>query len=370
VTRPATDAASATDGRPHVLVASWLGSSNLGDELLFRALQRQLEARGAVVTGTSTDPDATRAVHGVEALGHLDPAAWWRRTGDDGRLVFGGGGLLQDESSRLNVPYHLARVAVGRLHRARTVAVGLGGGVLQGPSRTLVRAVLHGVPVGARDRATAHQLRGLGLGDVRLTADLALSLPPPQVEPGDELVVCLRPRNVGGGWRPAGANWRRGLPTPAQTAALAATFEDLAHAHGLSLRFVALQADRDGPLHDLIADRVTRVAVTTVRPDVDTVLAEVARGRLVLAMRFHAAIAGLLAGRPVLAAPYSSKVTELAADAPRTVRQLGVPLTRIRPAHTEDLLDVGDHHRAAELAALVERERGNGELLDELLEAR
>jgi polysaccharide pyruvyl transferase WcaK-like protein len=368
VTRPSTTSDGGSDRTP-VLVASWLGSTNLGDELLFRALRRQLEQRGATPTGISTDPAATEARHGVPAVGHVDPAAWWAEAGRSRRMILGGGGLLQDESSRWNVPYHLARVAVGRARRVRLVAVGLGGGTLHAPSRGLVRAALTGVPIGARDRATRDQLLGLGLTDVRLTADLALSLPPPTVAAGDELVVSLRPRNVGGGWVPAGANWQRGLPSDAQTTTLGRTLGDLAGALGLSLRFVALQADRDGPLHDAIADRVAGVPVVTVRPDVDTVLDEIARGRLVVGVRFHAAVAGLLAGRPVLAAPYSSKVTELAADAPRTIHQLPVPLTRVRPRHAEDALAVGDHHRAAELAALVTRERGNGELLDALLEA-
>lgn len=352
-----------------VLVASWLGSTNLGDELLFHALSRQLAARGVQPVGISTDPAASQVTHGVPALAHLDAARWWRTARAEGRLVFGGGGLLQDESSRWNVPYHLARVGVGRAAQARTVAVGLGGGTLHAPSRALVAAALRAVPIGARDRGTVGQLRELGCRDVRLTADLAFSLPAPTVAPRDELVVSLRPRNVGGGWLPAAATWEQGLPTDAQTTALAVTLGDLARTLGLDLRFVAFQADRDGPLHRAIADRVRGVEVTCVEPSVHTVLDEVARGRLVLGMRFHAAVAGLLAGRPVLAAAYSSKVADLAADAPRTVWPLGVPLTRVTPIHAEEALRVGDHRRAADLAALVARERGNGELLDDLLEA-
>jgi polysaccharide pyruvyl transferase WcaK-like protein len=356
------------EGHDEVLVASWLGSSNLGDELLFTALTRQLRARGLEPVGISTDPAATVATHGVAAVPHLDARSWWDVARSRRRLVFGGGGLLQDESSRWNVPYHLARVAVGRGAGARAVAVGLGGGTMHAPSRAAVLAALRGVPVGARDRSTVDQLRSLGCRDVRLTADLAFSLPPPTVPARDELVISLRPRNVGGGWRPAGSNWRRGLPSDQQLAALARTFAELGRALGLSLRFVALQADRDGPLHDAIADQVSGMEVASVRPTVTTVLDEIARGRLVIGMRFHAAVAGLLAGRPVLVAPYSSKVAELAADAPRTVRQLRGPLTRTTSREAREALAGTDDQRAAELAALVSRERGNGALLDLLLE--
>lgn len=362
------DPDAASGRRDEVLVASWLGSTNLGDELLFTALARQLRARGLEPVGISTDLAATAATHGVAALPHLDARGWWDVARSYRRLVFGGGGLLQDESSRWNVPYHLARVAVGRAAGARTVAVGLGGGTLHAPSRAAVVAALRSVPIGARDGATVEQLRALGCRDVRLTADLAFSLPPLSVPPRDELVISLRPRNVGGGWRPAGSNWRHGLPSGPQVTALARTFGELGRALGLSLRFVALQTDRDGPLHDAIAGEVTGVDVASVRPTVATLLDEVARGRLVVGMRFHAAVAGLLAGRPVLAAPYSSKVAELAADAPRTVRQLQGPLTRITAREAEEALGGSDDQRAAELAALVARERGNGALLDRLLE--
>lgn len=352
---------------PPVLVAGWVGSTNLGDELLYRALGSQLRARGATPVAISTDPGGTTRTFATPAVGHLDPVAWWRELGTDGRLVFGGGGLLQDESSRLNVPYHLSRVATARARGAQVVAVGLGGGVLHGPSQALIRGVLRGVPIGARDDTTMRQLQALGL-DVRRTADLAFGLPAPTTPPRDELVVSLRPRATGGGWRPAADAWRDGLPDAAQTAAIAARLEALAGAAGLGVRFVALQADRDGVLHTRLADHIRRVPVTCVEPTVDTVLEEVGRGRAVLAMRFHAAVAGLLAGRPVLAAAYSGKVASLAVDAPTSVQVLPTPLTQLPADALVGPMASDPPRRAEELAALVGRERGNGALLDRLLE--
>lgn len=348
------------------LVAGWVGSTNLGDELLYRSLRDQLRERGADPVAISTDPAATAREHGTAAVGHLDVPGWWRTVGTDGRLVFGGGGLLQDESSRLNVPYHLARVAVARTRGTPAVAVGLGGGELHATSRALVRAALHGVPIGARDAATVSQLRGLGL-DVRRTADLAFHLAAPAVEARDELVVSLRPRPIAGSWRPAADAWRAGLPDEAQTAAVAARIEAVAHAAGLDVRFVAFQADRDGVLHRRLADRMTRVTVTCVEPGLGEVLAEVARGRAVLAMRFHAAVAGLLAGRPVLAAAYSGKVAALAEDAPGTVHVLAAPLSQVPGGALDAALRGDGDRRAQELAALRRREAGNGALLDALL---
>lgn len=363
---PNTGSSPTAAGRAPVVVAGWIGSTNLGDELVYTALRQQLAARGADAVAISTDPAATAAAHGTAAIPHADPRAWWRALGGAAGLVFGGGALLQDETSRWNVPYHLSRVATARARRARVVAVGLDGGRLYATSRLAVRAVLAGVPIGARDAATVADLRALGL-DARLTADLALSLPAPEVAPRDEVVVSLRPRNVSSGWRPASGSWRQGLPDEQQLRSVAAALADLARGLGCTLRFVAFQADRDGVLHDQLADRVEGVEVVTVRPGVTDVLDEVARGRLVVAMRYHAAIAGLLAGRPVLASAYSRKVAALALDAPRTIRRLDVPLSRIGVADAGELLAVGDDVRRDERNVLVARERGNGQLLDDLL---
>lgn len=371
-------------GQPRaVLVAGWVGSTNLGDELLFDALHAKLAARGAAAVPISVDPAATAADHGVDAVGHLDPAGWWRTLGgrpgrvtpelappSGGRMVVGGGGLWQDESSRLNVPYHLSRVAVARAASARVVGVGLGGGRLFAPSRALLAATLRGVPLGARDRATCRQLSELGL-DARLTGDLALSLPSPSVPARDELVVCLRPRNLAGGLRPASSRWREGLPSSAQASTVADRLGQVASSLGLAVRFVALQADRDGVLHRLLADRLAdrhpAVEVSCVAPTRAGVLDEVARGRLVVAMRFHAAVAGLLAGRPTVAAAYSSKVAELASDAPATVSVLDGPLSALAPPHAEAALRAAPDAMAGELATLRAREAGNDLLLDDLL---
>ena len=51
-----------------VTVAGWVGSTNLGDELLFRVLRGLLADRGVVVGTPSVDPMGTAAVHDVEAF--------------------------------------------------------------------------------------------------------------------------------------------------------------------------------------------------------------------------------------------------------------------------------------------------------------
>ena len=302
-------------GDPRVLVAAWVGSTNLGDELVFRGLRRQLQELGAVVTAVSVDPAATRATHGVATVAAGDVAGLVRAARRADLVVFGGGGLVQDQTSPWNTPYHLSRVWAARAGRTPVVAIGLGAGPLDTRLATaltrITLAPLRGITT--RDATSAGVLESLGIDGVTVAADLALSLPVPDVVVDDHLVVALRP------WR----RRRRRLPVavarggpaaPAWFVAGAASALDAASvATGLEVRLVALQGDRDGPLHDQVAGRM-RAPVTTCRPHLDDVVDEVARGRVVVAMRYHALVAAVLGARPGVAIGYSPKVASLVAD--------------------------------------------------------
>jgi len=88
-----------------------------------------------------------------------------------------------------------------------------------------------------------------------------------------------------------------------------------------------------------------------------------------VAMRYHGGMAAVLSGRPAVLVGYSPKVGALAADLGR-----GATALRWSPRGLEGLAaaarlvtDRGDDVVEAR-ARLVERERGNGALLDQLLE--
>jgi polysaccharide pyruvyl transferase CsaB len=352
-----------------VLVAAWVGSTNLGDEMVFAGVAARLRARGVAVDVVSVDPAATRRDHpdvsAVPARNLRAVHAAVRRA--DG-VVFGGGGLLQDKTSALNLPYHLSRLGLARMRRTPYVAVGLGVGPLETRvGRALARAAMtRAQGVSVRDDDSATLLGSTGVRGVRVTADPALGLPLPRVAVRDRLVVSLRPWSPGRGVLPASVRARRTTPDT-WLRAWAASLDEAAHATGLDVHLVALQADRDGPLHDAVADRM-RAPVTTARPGLHEVVDEVATGRLVVAMRYHAGIAAVLAARPTVLVGYSLKVDSLAAELghggahrawdPDGVRDLVGALDDVRGRDAE-MRDVRDLLRA--------RERGNEAVLDALL---
>ncbi|QGG95852.1 polysaccharide pyruvyl transferase family protein [Actinomarinicola tropica] len=304
-------------GGPRLVVAGWTGSTNLGDELLLDALRRLLEPVGAELLPISVDAPETRRDHGLEAVPERRPDRLLRALRDADGLIFGPGGLLQDDSSPLNPGRHLARVLAARALSVPVRGLGLGVGPLDGAvNQRLARRVLAGVPLVVRDAHSADVVAALGLPRPEVTADLVFGLPDPSAAPADRIVVCLRPPTARRfGPEPAAARRERVIGAARRHAvpALAA----LSGALDLPVHLVAFEAGRDDLVGESVADALAAhgVEVTTATPDRHTVIDEVAASRLVVSMRYHGGIAALLAGRPTVLVGHVDKVRTLVADA-------------------------------------------------------
>ena len=179
-------------------------------------------------------------------------------------------------------------------------------------------------------------------------------------------MVCLRPWS--GHRHRIPARLRRHRPDDRFATGTAAALDDLAVVTGLPVHLVAFDAPKDGPLHEEVAARM-RTTPTLTSPSLDGILDEVAASRLVVSMRYHGGMAAVLAGRPAVLVGYSPKVDALAlelGDGATARRWSPDGLGELTSAATT-VLDRGDDVLAAR-AALVERERANGRLLDQLLE--
>ena len=349
-----------------VLVAAWIGSTNLGDELVFASLARKLRARSVDIIAVSLRPSATERDHRVAAVSHRSARELWRSVNSADAVIFGGGGLLQNRTSAFNVPYHLARPVVARMRQRRLAGIGLGVGPLDGVvADRLVRVGLATArPITVRDERSFLRLRRLGIDSVA-TADLAFGLDPPVTVAGDRVVVCLRPWSA----------QRRLLPVGARTPATdewfaehaATALDDVANRLGLPVHFVALQRDRDHPLHERIAGHM-HASVSFATPGVHDVLDEIACGAVVVSMRYHGVVGAALAGRPSIAIGYDPKVEALAHDlgaavhlVPWSARGLaGVPdAASSVSTRAEAAVEARERMRA--------RERGNDTAIDQLL---
>lgn len=295
-----------------IALAGWIGSDNLGDELILRALARRIRARGATPVAISIDPATTSDLHGISAVRHRSP-------GDTGRLsrslagldgIILSGGLIQNETSPWNLPFHASRVWAGR--RLPGGTVGLGVGRVKGRwSVAIARRMMRRMnPVVVRDHASADRLVAWGVERVRVGADPVVAEDAQPVTPDDSFCVVLRPPNRRG-VRTAAA--KAAAPSAARAADMASALDAVADDTGLRIRMVAFQAGRDSLVHEAVADRLRHDA-ELVTPGLDEVLADVGRSRLVISMRYHGAIAALIHGRAAVLLDYSPKMDSLASE--------------------------------------------------------
>ena len=348
-----------------VTVAAWIGSANAGDELIFSALRDKLVARGTRVTAISTTPRV-----GVHTVGHLAPAAVITAIRSSDAFVLGGGGLLQDQTSPFNLPYHLSRLAIARVAGTPRAVVGVGAGPLHsGLGRVQVRAALRGATaVSVRDHGSGEVLRHAGVTDVRLAADLALALPAPTVAPADRICACLRPWRTARGRLPVSTRGRRDVTPETMVDRLARGLDEAAGRLGLPVRLVAMQPGWDDLLHARVAERM-HTDVSVVSPPAARVLDEIAASRVVVAMRYHAAIGAVLAGRPATLVGYDPKlggIAEAMGPAARLLAWTPAALGLLGAATSAVAAEGGG--LAAVLAGLRERERVNDTVLDDLLD--
>ena len=312
---------------PRVAVAGWIGSTNLGDELIARAVCGRLTDLGAEPLAITIDPQRTAALLGAAGVEHhriRDTPGLMRALRSVDGVVFGGGGLVQDETGPLNLPFHLGRLGLGRLLRRPWAGVGLGvGTVSRRTGRQLVRRVMSGAQaITVRDPASQQRLRALGVESV-LAADPVVAWPEAEEPPGTDEVLAVSVR------RPNLPGQRTLSSAPAldeewlgrMSSAIEAVATDL----GIGVRFVAFEADQDGELHRRLAERLA-VDCELVEPTVDTVLGAVGRARAVFTMRYHGAIAALRHGRPAILVDYSPKMADLSADLAEAMPALPVGL--------------------------------------------
>jgi polysaccharide pyruvyl transferase CsaB len=312
-----------------ILVCGWVGSTNLGDEVVLAGVRAAIQAAfgpEASIAAVSTDPPATRASHGIAAIDHrrIDHVARAARAAD--LVILGGGGLIQDETSPFNLPYHLSRAWLASLGSTPWVGLALGVGRLDTAlGRRLATTLRGAAAVTVRDRPSLELLADLGV-PARLGADAAFHLaarapsddPEPELEGQTDggreaIVVSLRPWSGPGGRLPVA--WRRTPDGSEDTivAPAAAALDRAARRTGLPIRLVAFQTDRDALLHERIATRMATPAELVV-PDRAGALTEATRARIVVAMRYHAGIAAVLAGRQSVLVGYSPKVDALAGE--------------------------------------------------------
>ena len=298
-----------------LVISGYYGFGNVGDEAILRVLVEELKARfrdsnrgaNVEIVVLSAAPAETARRYGVRAVDRWSPFQIIRELRGASGFILGGGGLIQDRTSRRSAFYYLSLIALARRAGCPVFLVGQGLGPLRSAAlyrwaRRLLRGVEFAV---VRDEPSATLLRRWGLPPERLAVggDLtwllrprAASLPPSdEKEEGAFVAVALK--------GPRRRRERRRLG--AFQEALAAQLDRLHRERNVSPVFLVFHPREDRPLAEGVAARMRGardpLIVTASGVDVREVLACVGRAWALVGMRLHALIFSALMKRPFVA---------------------------------------------------------------------
>jgi polysaccharide pyruvyl transferase WcaK-like protein len=315
-----------------VFLAGAFGQGNPGDEALLAAFAEGIGDHRAIVA--SSDPAATNAEHGLDAVGRDDLGRVAREIRRAESVVVAGGTIFKSlHPSCGRPPLGLLRrtaalAAVTRALRKPLALVGVGAAPLHGTSaRGLARAIVRAADLLIlRDDESAGHLAAVGAPTpIRVGADPAWIL---LDDPEADGSVLMRSASGLHAAVELDAGVDRGPVVVALSPLagdrglgeqLAAGLQPIVDA-GIPVRLDPWQVDGDAELAADVAARLGGNDVFIGAPPADLRAARegMTGARLVVAQRFHALVAAASAGVPVLAVAHEPKLSGLA-------RRLGQP---------------------------------------------
>lgn len=311
-----------------VLLAGYFGFGNLGDELLAEACVRLLENNGIPrerIAVLSADPESTNDTLGVSAFDRWKISEIRKALKNSKTMLFGGGGLFQDQTSLRSCMYYWSIIQMARFCSVKTWAMGQSLGPLNTAlgsyfakkafSRCLYRNV--------RNRSSLGMLNNWGFFGTQ-SPDLVMSLKVNRdFERGDRLLL----------------NLRTGYDKVSRLTVSSA----IKTAEERNLRISAI-AFADDDLKEfekyvykgtLKLDQITVVKNLTQFEDI------LVRSCCAIGMRLHFIILAFLAGLPARGAPYDPKVVSFC-------KEWDIPVVGSAGADFSSLTEAGILEEAAD----------------------
>ena len=267
-----------------LLLSGYYGFQNLGDEALLRGILGVLQ--GHEITILSANPQETRAFYQVKAVHRYKGALPALATTEV--LISGGGGLLQDKTSRRSLQYYLGLIRLAKLLGKKVLVYGQSVGPLSDRGKRAVQTALKGTPIAVRDKASQDVLKDLGLMS-HLVADAALLMEKPQIVKSQPFTLLIP---------------RYGYPniTEALTA-LARALSDL----GQPVAMTAVQAAEDEVELERILHAVPSVKYLPAKTP-EALLKTIAGSSYVVSGRLHGLVLAARAGVSYAGLIYDPKV--------------------------------------------------------------
>ena len=313
--------------RREIVIAGAYGCGNRGDELMLENLLRDGRAAApeCAVTVLSHRPKETARRFDADSLYYLNFPAIQRRMKSARALIFGGGNLLQDATSRRSLAYYLALLRKGKQSGCRTLLYGAGLGPLSPRGWAKCTAALNE----CADTVVFRERDG--------AIETSVSAAPRE----NALLVCPR-------------RGRGAPPFPAEYARAAA---EIAAKRGWKLRYIAMNVRQDLPLCRALVSE-TGGEADAAPEDTAALTRLFASARLTVSMRLHALTLSYLAGIPAFGIDGDGRIAAFAKECGipyRTVEECGDIAAALEEALTAETPDaaIWNDRLAAGRAALA-----------------
>lgn len=314
----------------NVLISAFIGSKNLGDEAIFESILANIDFKGATVSALSVNPPITLK-KGVVALNANSPIGIYHAIKQTDVVIMGGGGIIQDQSSILNILYYTFQLFIAKIHKKPVILAFVGVGPLRfGISKWLLAKSSSCISLAiVRDNKSKRLLKGVCNNlNVLEYYDPVLNYPATvrhvsgDEQPQDIIMVSLRQWFFSIPMLPASAARRlnalgvKSNKYKKLTTALAHTFDQyLDENESSNLQFVSFYDTEDLRMTSdvLMAMRhKERCHEPSSNLSAQEYINLVARVRFLVGIRLHSLIMASIVGTPFVAINYSPKVKSFA----------------------------------------------------------
>jgi len=302
-----------------VLLSGYFGYGNIGDEAILEAEivgLREKYPRADIIV-LSSSPSATARRYGVRSVNRLSLRQIRRAVSECDILISGGGGLIQDVTGFLTIPYYLGIIYLAMRRGKPTVIFGQGFGPVRNPlNRLLVRWMLNRVDlIILRDEKSSVEMIKLGVKKppIHVAGDLTPNLPLP--DPGKSGAI-LEAEGIAAGEKPlVGISIRRpAVQLPRHKAesyyrTIADVSDHIIEKLGAKLVFIPFHYPTDIVESSKIINLMKNPVNIILRDYIpEEILGIVSRMDLFIGMRLHSLIFSAMASVPMVGISYDPKV--------------------------------------------------------------
>lgn len=277
-----------------VVLSGYYGFANTGDEAILLAITRELKRLGHTPIVLSSDPIATTREYNVQSTHRMRPLELLGAIAGADALLSGGGGLLQDKTSRRTLTYYLWIIRIAKMLGKRVAVFNQSVGPLSPEGGRAVSSALKNVTAIVRDTGSVKTLQEMGVKSI-LGGDPALLLEAPDVI-RDEKLVVIAPRGGQSG-------------ATARLVQLAARLIESGH------RVLALSFQPVVDTPEIDAFRTVPGVEIAETADPKRALEWIAGAGAVIGVRLHAVILGAAVGTRFYGIAYDPKVAGFCTDA-------------------------------------------------------